>query len=232
MNTATGKHRSNRLSGQAIRLLVIDDHLVIREALAHALEGEAGFQVVARADDGQAAMEAWRRHRPDVTLLGASEAGAGAIRTLRGIRSIDAAARVLVLAWSQQRHDAAAALDAGAVAYATKTTGYDELLGLIREVHAGGRPIVHALARLRAGRAEGLLSDRELEVLAMLRDGFTHESIAARLAMAKRTVRFHCTAIKTKLVAETAAQCVARGYELGLLGPSTAGRSPSPRPHP
>jgi CheY-like chemotaxis protein len=128
--TAMGfaNHSSNGLSAQAIRLLVIDDHLVFREALAHALEGEAGFQVVARADDGQAGMEAWRRHRPDVTLLGASEAGAGAIRTLRGIRSIDAAARVLVLAWSQQRHDAAAALDAGAVAYATKTTDLPPLM--------------------------------------------------------------------------------------------------------
>jgi prepilin-type N-terminal cleavage/methylation domain-containing protein/prepilin-type processing-associated H-X9-DG protein len=205
---------------KTIRILVIDDHHVFRDALAHALDGEAGFQVVARADDGQAAVAAWRRHRPDVTLLDASVSGAGGIKTLREIRSIDTAARVLVLAWSQQRHDAAAALDAGAVAYATKTTGYDELLGLIRDVHAGGRPIVHALAGLRAGRAESHLSSRELDVLTMLRDGLTHESIADRLAITNRTVRFHFTALKTKLSAETAAQCVARGYELGLLVPS------------
>jgi prepilin-type N-terminal cleavage/methylation domain-containing protein/prepilin-type processing-associated H-X9-DG protein len=207
---------------KTIRILVIDDHHVFRDALAHALDGEAGFQVVARADDGQAAVAAWRRHRPDVTLLDASVSGAGGIKTLREIRSIDTAARVLVLAWSQQRHDAAAALDAGAVAYATKTTGYDELLGLIRDVHAGGRPIVRALAGLRAGRAESHLSSRELDVLTMLRDGLTHESIADRLAITNRTVRFHFTALKTKLSAETAAQCVARGYELGLLVPSPA----------
>lgn len=220
------------LPTKSIRLLVIDDHLVFREALAHALEGEAGFQVVARADDGAAAVEAWQQHRPDVTLLDASVSGRGGIKTLRGIRAIDAAARVLVLAWSQQRHDAAAAFDAGAAAYATKATGYDELLGLIREVHAGGRPIVHVLAHLRAGRAESHLSDREFEVLTMLRDGFTHESIAAQLAVTNRTVRFHFTALKTKLSAETAAQCVARGYELGLLVPSAASRAQSHHAHP
>ena len=229
---AVAKHSSNGLSATTIRLLVIDDHLVFREALAHALEGEAGFQVVARADDGQAGVEAWRRHRPDVTLLDASVSGLGGIKTLRGIRAIDAAARVLVLAWSQQRHDAAAAADAGAVAYATKKTGYEELLGLIREVHAGGRPIVHSLSRLRAGGAESHLSARELEVLTMLRDGFTHESIADHLAVTSRTVRFHFTALKTKLSAETAAQCVARGYELGLLGSSDASRFQSHRAHP
>lgn len=131
---------------------------------------------------------------------------------------------MLVLTSSEQRRDAAAALDAGAAAYVTKTTGYEELLAVIREVHAGGRPIVDAIARLSAGGSENGRSPRELEVLAMLRDGFTHETIAARLAITDRTVRAHLTALKTKLSATSAAQCVARGYELGLLGSSAAGR--------
>ena len=216
--------RSITVATPLIRLLVVDDHPVFREALAHALEGEAGFEVVAQANDGFAGVEAWRRHRPDVTLLDVSMFGMGGIETLRRIRSIDAAARVLVLTSSEQRSDAAAALDAGAVGYVTKTTGYDDLLAVIRDVHAGGRPIVDALARLTAGGAENGLSPRELEVLVMLRDGFTHETIAARMAITDRTVRAHLTSLKTKLSAASAAQCVARGYELGLLAPSAAGR--------
>lgn len=218
------RRRSFAVFTPAIRLLVVDDHPVFREALAHALEGEAGLEVVAQANDGFAGVEAWQRHRPDVTLLDVSMFGMGGIETLRRIRAIDAAARVLVLTSSEQRRDAAAALDAGAVAYVTKTTGYDELLAVIREVHAGGRPIVDAIARLSAGGSENGLSPRELEVLVMLRDGFTHETIAARLAITDRTVRAHLTALKTKLCAASAAQCVARGYELGLLAPMNAGR--------
>lgn len=229
---STVEYSLNGRSTRTIRLLVIDDHPVFREALAHALQGEAGFEVVARADVGRAGVAAWRRHRPDVTILGDSALGPGGIQTLRGIRSVDAVARVLVLTSSQRRHDAAAAFDAGAMAFATKTTGYDQLLALIREVHAGGRPIVRALARLRAGGVASVLSSRELEVLTMLRDGFTHEAIAAHLAVTSRTVRFHFAALKTKLSAETAAQCVARGYELGLLRASAAGRAQSHRAHP
>jgi len=221
-------HRSVAVTTPSIRLLVIDDHPVFREALAHALEGEAGFEVVAQANDGFAGVEAWRRHRPDVTLLDVSMYGMGGIETLRRIREIDAAARVLVLTASEQRRNAAAALDAGAVAYVTKTTGYDELLMVIRDVHAGGRPIVDMIAHFSTRGTDNGLSARELEVLVMLRDGLTHELIAARLAITDRTVRAHLTALKTKLNAASAAQCVARGYELGLLAPSAAGRTTLP----
>lgn len=216
--------RSLAVSTPSIRLLVVDDHPVFREALAHALEGEAGFEVVAQANDGFKGVEAWRRHRPDVTLLDVSMFGMGGIEALRQIRAIDSEARVLVLTSSEHKRDATAALEAGAVAYVTKTTGYDELLAVIRDVHAGGRPILECLERLSAGGAENGLSPRELEVLVMLRDGFTHESIASRLAITDRTVRAHVTALKTKLSAASTAQCVARGYELGLLAPTGTGR--------
>ena len=169
--------------------MIIDDHPVFREALAHALEGETGFAVVAQANDGLTGVEAWRRHRPDVTLLDVSMFGIGGIEALRRIREIDPAARVLVLTSSQQRRDAAAALEAGAMAYVTKSTGYDELLAAIREVYAGGRPIVEAVAGLTAGGGDGGLSPREQEVLVLLRDGLTHESIARRLSITDRTVR-------------------------------------------
>jgi DNA-binding NarL/FixJ family response regulator len=214
------------VSKPPIRLLIIDDHPVFREALAHALEGEAGFLVVAQANDGLDGVAVWRRQRPDVTLLDLSMFGIGGIETLRQIRQLDPAARVLVLTSSQQRHDAAAAFEAGAMAYVTKSTGYDELLAAIREVHAGGRPIVETAADLTAGGGDRGLSPRELEVLTLLRDGLTHESIAARLAITDRTVRAHLTALKAKLSAASAAQCVARGYELGLLSPASPGRQP------
>jgi two-component system NarL family response regulator len=202
-----------------IRLLVVDDHPVFLDVLAQALEAEADFQLVATATGGDAGVSAWREHRPDITLMDVRMLGGDGINAIRRIRALDPAARVLMLTSSEHGQDALAAMQAGAAGYVSKSGGYDDLLAAIRAVHAGARPISdNVRLRLAAAANDRRLSDRELEVLTLLRDGCTHDEIAARLSIADRTVRAHVGAIKEKLAASSAAQCVSRAYELGIFG--------------
>ena len=201
-----------------IRLLIVDDHPVFREGLAHTLADESEFQVVAQADDGAGAIAAWQRHKPDVTLMDVSMFGVDGIEAVRRLVADEPAARVLMLTSSEDQADVVAALDAGAVGYITKTVRFDELLAAIREVHEGGRPLGEGVARrLAAADRGGPLSPRELDVLGHLRHGLSYQEIGRRLTISERTARAHVAAIKEKLGAATAAQCVARGFERGLL---------------
>ncbi len=202
----------------SIRLLIVDDHPVFREGLAHTLADEAEFQVVAQAGDGAGAIAAWQRHKPDVTLMDVSMFGVDGIEAVRQLVAAAPAARVLMLTSSEDQADVVAALEAGAAGYITKTVRFDELLAAIREVHGGGRPLGEGVARrLASADKGGPLSPRELDVLGHLRDGLSYQEIGRKLTISERTARAHVAAIKEKLGAATAAQCVARGFERGLL---------------
>jgi DNA-binding NarL/FixJ family response regulator len=201
-----------------IRLLIVDDHPVFRESLAHALGAAVGFEVMAQANDGAAAVGLWQRHRPDVTLMDVRLVDVDGVAAVRRILATAPAARVLMLTSSEDDRDAVEALEAGAAGYITKSVGFLELLEAIREVHAGGRPIGEEVARRLAAREKGgPLSPRETEVLLLLRDGLSEKEICRRLAIADRTVRAHVAAIKEKLDASSTAHCVTRGFEMGLL---------------
>jgi DNA-binding NarL/FixJ family response regulator len=206
--------------------LIVDDHPVVREGLAHTLAEEAEFRVVAQAGDGAAAIAAWQKHRPDVTLMDVSMFGVDGIEAVRRLVAAAPAARILMLTSSEEQADVMAALDAGAAGYITKTVRFDELLAAIREVHAGGRPLGEGVARrLAAAEQGGTLSPREFDVLCQLRDGLSYQEIGRKLSISERTARAHVAAIKEKLGAATAAQCVARGFQRGLLrnGPGGLG---------
>jgi DNA-binding NarL/FixJ family response regulator len=201
-----------------IRLLIVDDHPVFRESLAHALGAAAGFEVMAQANDGAAAVGLWQRHRPDVTLMDVRLVDVQGVAAVRRILAAAPAARVLMLTSSEDDRDAVEALEAGAAGYITKNVGFMELQEAIREVHAGGRPIGEEVARRLAVRDKGgPLSPREMEVLSLLRDGLSEKEICGRLSIADRTVRAHVAAIKEKLDASSTAHCVTRGFEIGLL---------------
>lgn len=207
----------------AIRLLIIDDHPVFRESLAHALAAAPGFEVVAQANDGSAAAGLWQRHRPDVTLMDVKLLDVDGVAAVRQIRAAEPGARVLMLTSSEDDRDACEALEAGAAGYITKSVGFLELLDAIREVHDGGRPIGEEVARRLAAREKGgPLSPREMEVLLLLRDGLAEKEICRRLSIADRTVRAHVAAIKEKLAASSTAHCVTRGFERGLLATGQA----------
>jgi DNA-binding NarL/FixJ family response regulator len=152
--------------------------------------------------------------------------GVDGIEAVRRLVAAAPAARILMLTSSEEQADVMAALDAGAAGYITKTVRFDELLAAIREVHAGGRPLGEGVARrLAAAEQGGTLSPREFDVLCQLRDGLSYQEIGRKLSISERTARAHVAAIKEKLGAATAAQCVARGFQRGLLrnGPGGLG---------
>lgn len=203
-----------------IRLLIVDDHPLFREGLLHSLTTEKTFQVVGEAEDGETAIALWRKLRPDVTLMDVAMPAFSGVETTRHIVAANPTARILMLTSSEEQQDAIEALEAGAAGYITKTVRFDDLVAAIREVHAGGHPLGEEIARrLAAAKRGGPLSAREGEVLELLRDGLSYQEIGLHLQIAERTARAHVASIKEKLGAATAAQCVSRGYEIGLLRP-------------
>lgn len=203
-----------------IRLMLVDDHAILRAGLVNLLNGEPGLQVVAVADDGESALKLWQEHRPDITLLDISLGGMDGIETVRRLRADAPEARVLMLTSSEAEEDVRHALEAGASGYVTKNIRRAELVDAIRECHAGGRPIGEHVARLlAAGSEHGAISRREMEVLGLVRQGFTNAEVGRLLGISERTAKAHVAALLVKLQASDRAEAVARGFERGLLKP-------------
>ncbi len=201
-----------------IRLMLVDDHAILRAGLANLLNCEPGLKVVAVADDGETALNLWREHRPDVMLLDISLGGMDGIETVRHLRHEFPGARVLMLTSSEAEEDIRHALEAGASGYVTKNVRRAELVESIREVHAGGRSIGEHVERLlAAGSEQGMVSRREMEVLGLVRQGFTNGEIGRLLGISERTAKAHVASLLVKLQASDRAEAVARGFERGLL---------------
>lgn len=210
-----------------IRLLLVDDHPVMRVGLANLLASERDFLVVAQADGGDDAYSLWQQHEPDVTLLDLAMHGVDGIATLHRILRVAPAARILMLTSAESHEDATRALDAGARGYVTKHVGHRELFEAIRDVHAGGRPVA-GVVKTRpapAGPSAGSLTRRELEVVGLLREGFTNNEIAKLLGISTHTAKAHVAGIIEKLGAGDRTQAVARAFDLGLLKAASAVRS-------
>ena len=220
-------HSDEMDDSSVIRLLIVDDHPVFREALAHALAAAPDFRVVAQANSGSEAIELWTVHRPDVTLMDISMEGLDGVSAVEGIRRESPHARVLMLTSSNAADDAGAALAKGASGYITKTVGFMDLMAAIRDVHAGGRPVASTLTKRLEPQTDNPLSRREIEILGLLRDGLSQDQIHRRLSITDRMVRLHVAAIKAKLAAESPAHCVARALALGFLGHTSASSSAS-----
>lgn len=213
---------------RTIRLMLVDDHAVMRAGLANLLATAGDFEVVAQADDGRVALRLWREHRPDVCLLDLTMNGIDGVETLRILREVDPRARVLMLTSSDSVDDVTRALGAGANGYVTKNVGHQELFTAIRDVHAGGTPVSRERivdADARPSPSSGL-TPREVEVLGLLREGFTNSDIARLLGITTHTVKVHVAGILTKLGVSDRTQAVAKAFDLGLLAARPASRRP------
>jgi DNA-binding NarL/FixJ family response regulator len=188
------------MTAAAIRVLCVDDHRIVREGIALIVSREPDMEVVGLAASGDEAVDLFEAQRPDVTLmdlrLGATS-GLDAIRTIRGRHP---GARIVVLTMYQGDEDVAGALDAGATTYLLKETVPDELIRIIRQVHAGERPLppdIKALLDEHSTRAT--LTPREVEVMRLIAGGKRNKEVASILGIAERTVNVHLKNIFAKL---------------------------------
>lgn len=201
-----------------IRILSVEDHPVFREGLNTIIASQSDMQLVAQAANATEAINEFRRHRPDITLMDLRLPGTDGVDTLIAIRGEFPLARIIMLTTSDGDAEIQRALRAGAAAYVLKSMPKDELLAVVRSVHEGGRHIPPAVAaRLAEHLGEDDLTTRELEVLELIRDGFRNKQIADQLAIAETTVNFHIKNLVEKLGANDRTHAVIIALRRGLL---------------
>ena len=181
-----------------IRVLVVDDHTIVRDGLVQLLAAASDLEVVGSAGDGAAAVELAAEHRPEIVLMDLSMPGMSGIEATRLIGQRSPGSQVLVLTSFVDRDRVVEALDAGAIGYLLKDAGPAELIDGVRAAARGESPLDPRAARtmLSAQRAAGpleSLTDREREVLGLVADGLPNKQIARRLGISEKTVKAHLT---------------------------------------
>ena len=201
-----------------IRILSVEDHPVFRQGLATIIQSETDMVLVGQAANGVEAVAEFRRHRPDITLMDLRLPGANGIDILIALRGEFPHARIIMLSSSDSDGEIQHALRSGASGYVLKSMPMDQLLAVIRSVHAGKRHVPTEVAALLAEHlGEEDLSPRESEVLKLIRDGCKNKQIADQLSISENTVNFHIKNIVDKLGANDRTHAVTIAVRRGLL---------------
>jgi DNA-binding NarL/FixJ family response regulator len=200
-----------------IRILLVDDHMVIRMGLMTAVGDEAGMEVVADVECGPDAIKAYRRHRPDVVVLDLRLPGLSGVETIRALREEFKQARVLVFSSYAKGEEIYQAMKAGASGFVLKEMPIDRVLGAIRVVHGGENYIPPEIAVRVCERLPAQLSPRELDVMQMLGRGFSNKEIGAQLGVAAGTVKIHITNIFGKLGVSDRTKALLTAIKRGIL---------------
>jgi len=201
-----------------IRILTVDDHALLREGIAALVGAEPDMKLIAEASDGKDAIEKFRMHRPDVTLMDLQMPVVNGIEAIIGIRNEFPDARIIVLTTYVGDVQVLRALKAGARGYILKGHVHRELLDTIRAVHAGQKRIPpEVAAQLADHAAEGDLSAREIDVLQLIAGGNANKEIACRLSIAEETVKSHITNILGKLGANDRTHAVTLALRRGII---------------
>ena len=209
---------SHGSSTAAYRLVVADDHALFRKGVVHALGLARDIAVVAEADDGEAAVEAYRTHRPDAILLDLQMPRVSGVEAVRRIRAEDPGARVIVLTTYDIDDDIEQCLRAGAKAYLLKDVTPEELISCVRDVCAGRTRLSPEVAAKLADRyTQVALTPREFHVLRLLALGRSNRAIGDELGISEATVKVHVTRLLEKLNASSRTEAVAIATRRGLI---------------
>ncbi len=205
-------------SASPIRILIVDDHLVLREGVASMLDGEGDMKLVGSAANGVEAIEAFREFRPDVTLMDLQMPAMGGLEALVEIRKQAPEARVIVLTTYEGDAQAVRALKAGASGYLLKNSLRKELIDAIRAVHGGRKYVLAEVAQeIAVHAAEEPLSDREITILERVAAGKANKVIAAELSLSEDTVKAHLRNIFSKLNVTDRTQAVTIALRRGII---------------
>jgi two-component system NarL family response regulator len=203
---------------EPVRVLLVDDHALLRAGVANLINQEPDLLVVAEAGNGAEAVEAFERHRPDVTLLDLRMPVMDGVEAVRRIRSIEPQARVIVLTTYDTDDEIARALKAGAKAYVLKDISADDLIACIRAVLAGGTYLAPAAAAKLAERVTQVqLTPRELATLRLTADGKANKEIASELGISERTVKTHLGHLFEKLGVTSRTEAIKVATRRGLV---------------
>jgi two-component system NarL family response regulator len=201
-----------------IRVLIVDDHSVVREGLVSLISHKADMTVVGEAGDGREGVELWRHHRPDVTLLDLRMPELDGVGVIKEIRSNNEKARFVVLTTFDGDEDIYRAIQAGAKGYLLKDVPREALMDCIRRVHAGETCVPVHLAMKLADRVSGeTLSGREIDVLKLMAQGKSNKEIGSALFISEGTVKSHVKAIFAKMNVISRTEAVANATRRGLI---------------
>ena len=199
-------------------VLVVDDHALLRTGVANIINQEPDLRVVGEAGNGVEALEAYERHRPDVTLLDLRMPLMEGVEAIRRIRDRDPRARVIVLTTYDTDEEITRALKAGAKAYVLKDIPADELVRCIRDVLAGKTYLApSAAAKLAEGVTRVRLTPREMSALQLMADGKANKEIATALDISERTVKTHLAHLFEKLGVTTRTEAIKVATRRGLV---------------
>ena len=201
-----------------IRVLIADDHLVLRFGLATMINRQKDMKVVAEAANGEQVVALFKEHRPDVTLVDLRMPGLGGVDAIAAIRREDAEARLIVLTIHKGDEAVYQAIRAGARGYLLKDTPFPELLAAIRTVHEGKQCIPPEIAAKMAERIRYAdLTPREIEILKLIARGQSNKLIADRLEVTESTIKHHVATILGKLGAEDRTHAVTLALERNII---------------
>jgi DNA-binding NarL/FixJ family response regulator len=196
----------------------VDDHPLLREGIAALVNSQPDMQLIAQASTGAEAVQVFKQHEPDVTLLDLRLPDMSGIDTLIAIRTEFPEARIIMLTTFEGDVEIQRALQAGARGYLLKNMPPSELLDVIRQVHAGKKRIPPEIAsQLAEHLSDETLTEREVEVLKEVANGNRNRNIAERLFISEETVKVHIKHIMEKLGAADRTQAVAIGVRRGII---------------
>lgn len=203
---------------EQVRLMIVDDHHIVRQGMAALLNTMSGMQVIAEASSGEQAIEVYRKHEPDVTLMDLRMHHGNGVEAIKAIRAEFPMARIIVLTTFDGDEDIYRALQAGARGYLLKGSDIDELVSAIMAVHSGKSRIPPPVAeRLAERMSNPALTERETDVLKLIVGGNSNKEIASALFISEATVKTHINNLLGKMGVSDRTQAATTALQRGIV---------------